>query len=209
MPRALRYSRIYISTYILAKYDASFCHTAKASLLFSDHSLRHTRRGTWMSTTKNTTQQANGSKTRGHRNDFGPLKLTKKLSHPLLQHNEYPYLLYTMNASRTILLRPRTLPKVGSTGPHKQSQNNFFVVSNTTNTTNTTEALSPSSFARPSARSIQILLGNIGVGHRASLHTIECMIRNSTNHSEESSGDAGVVVTADDMIDLIAQIRSI
>jgi hypothetical protein len=109
-----------------------------------------------------------------------------------------------MNASRTILLKPRALPKVGSTtGPHKQSQNNFFVASN-----NTTGALSPSSFAvRPSAKAIQLLLGNIGVGHRASLHTIESIIRNTRNHGEESSGDA--VVTADVMIDLIAQIRSI
>jgi len=113
-----------------------------------------------------------------------------------------------MNASRTILLKPRALPKVGSTtGPHKQSQNNFFVASN-----NTT-----SSFAvRPSAKAIHLLLGNIGVGHRASLHTIECIIRNNSSRNNQHGGSeesttsgARAVVTADDMIDLIAQIRSI
>ena len=104
----------------------------------------------------------------------------------------------TMNASRTILLRPRALPKGGTTGMHRQSQNNFFVASSTTR--NTPGASSSSSskplFARPSAKAIQLLLGNIGVGHRASLHTIECMIRNKDH------GDA------DDVIDLIARIRS-
>ncbi|KAL3774787.1 hypothetical protein ACHAW5_002188 [Stephanodiscus triporus] len=103
-----------------------------------------------------------------------------------------------MNASRTILLRPRALPKGGTTGMHRQSQNNFFVASSTTR--NTPGASSSSSskplFARPSAKAIQLLLGNIGVGHRASLHTIEGMIRNKDH------GDA------DDVIDLIAQIRS-
>ena len=120
-----------------------------------------------------------------------------------------------MNASRTILLKPRALPKVGSTtGPHKQSQNNFFVASN--NTTTPGGSLSPSSsFAvRPSAKAIHLLLGNIGVGHRASLHTIECIIRNNSRNNqhggeESTTSGAHVVVTADDMIDLIAQIRSI
>ena len=106
-----------------------------------------------------------------------------------------------MNASRTILLRPRAHPKKAgaSTGPHKQSQNNFFVASSSSPT-----GASTPSFARPlSAKAIQLLLGNIGVAHRASMHTIEGMIR-ERNFGDDIHDDAAL-----DMIDLIARIRSI
>jgi hypothetical protein len=170
-----------------------------------------------MSTTKNTAATtARQTARRGPVTGAGPLRLKPATNHIIsylynFSHNtEYAH---TMNATRTIILRLRTLPIVGSTGPHKQSQINFFVALATTNTKTTTpSASSASSFARPSARAIQLLLGNIGVGHRASLHTIECMIRHSWNHGEESNDerdDAGVIVKAEAMIDLIAQIRSL
>ena len=54
----------------------------------------------------------------------------------------------------------------------------------------------------PTAKDIQVLLGNIGAKHSASLPAIESVIREN-----RIRGDASAV-TADELIDLIAQIRS-
>ena len=59
-------------------------------------------------------------------------------------------------------------------------------------------------FRQPSAEDIQRLLRNIGAGHRASHSAIESMIR----RADARDGDESTV-TADEMIDLIAQIRSL
>jgi len=124
----------------------------------------------------------------------------------------------TMNASRATLLRPKSLPNKGASltgsSPHKQSKNNFFVGSTTTPTVsslhNNRSSSSPTSitFTKPSARAIQQILGNIGAPHRASLHTIEsCML--SYHHDNEENSKCGAEFTADDVIELMAQIRSI
>lgn len=89
-----------------------------------------------------------------------------------------------------------------SQGPHVQSQhNNFFVAA-------AIEEQLPveSQFAHPSAKDIQQLLSNIGAGHRASLNRIESMIQR--NFANNNDGDDSPV-TAHEVIDLIAQIRSI
>ena len=116
----------------------------------------------------------------------------------------------TMNASRATLLRPKSLPNK----PHKQSKNNIIVGSTTTPTVsslhNNRSLSSPTSitFTKPSARAIQQILGNIGAPHRASLHTIEsCML--SYHHDNEENSKCGAEFTADDVIELMAQIRSI
>ena len=127
-------------------------------------------------------------------------------------------LLNTMNASRATLLRPKSLPNKGASltgsSPHKQSKNNFFVGSTTTPTVsslhNNRSSSSPTSitFTKPSARAIQQILGNIGAPHRASLHTIEsCML--SYHRDNEENSKCGAEFTADDVIELMAQIRSI
>lgn len=131
-----------------------------------------------------------------------------------------------MNASRATLLRPKALPnKVGAatssgSSPHKQSKNNFFVGSTRPTPTVSSSLLnndqsSPSSrttsitFTKPLARTIQQILGNIGAPHRASLHTIEsCMLRYHDD-DENNNNKCGAEFTADDVIELMAQIRSI
>mmetsp|Transcript_8473 Transcript_8473/g.18978 ORF Transcript_8473/g.18978 Transcript_8473/m.18978 type:complete len:126 (+) Transcript_8473:177-554(+) len=125
-----------------------------------------------------------------------------------------------MNCSRNILLRSSVLPKsqrslhaVSSTidasstktsqGPHKQSQNNarpFVAAAMEQQMIHTQSPL----IAQPSAKDIQLLLSNIGAGHRASLPTIESMMRKNKADDADMS-----TVTANEMIDLIAQIRSI
>mmetsp|Transcript_14024 Transcript_14024/g.29974 ORF Transcript_14024/g.29974 Transcript_14024/m.29974 type:complete len:138 (+) Transcript_14024:158-571(+) len=135
----------------------------------------------------------------------------------------------TMNATRNVLLRQqqqqqqrmlsqcrRSLHVVSSTidssgrktsqGPHKQSQNNFVAVATME------EQIIPSQ--QPTAKDIQLLLRNIGANHRASLPTIESMIqkKSSNNSGDNMNADANTgssSVTAHEVIDLIAQIRSI
>lgn len=53
------------------------------------------------------------------------------------------------------------------------------------------------------ANDIQLLLSNIGVRHRVSLPTIESMVRRNGDEEDESAP-----ITAHEVIDLIAQIRS-
>mmetsp|Transcript_8472 Transcript_8472/g.18976 ORF Transcript_8472/g.18976 Transcript_8472/m.18976 type:complete len:130 (+) Transcript_8472:262-651(+) len=90
-----------------------------------------------------------------------------------------------------------------SQGPHKQSQNNarpFVAAAMEQQMIHTQSPL----IAQPSAKDIQLLLSNIGAGHRASLPTIESMMRKNKADDADMS-----TVTANEMIDLIAQIRSI
>lgn len=108
-----------------------------------------------------------------------------------------------MNATNATIFRQRIIPQgrqllhaVSSTidssnakakgesspGPHKQSRNNFVAAAVPT---------------QPTANDIDLLLSRIGVSHRASLPMIDSMIQKNAP------------VTAQGMIDLIAQIRSI
>ena len=56
------------------------------------------------------------------------------------------------------------------------------------------------------AKDIELLLCNIGVSRRCSLHTIENIIQQSSRHCNEDDIDNN---EAANMIDIIAQIRSI
>ena len=56
------------------------------------------------------------------------------------------------------------------------------------------------------AKDIELLLCNIGVSRRCSLHTIENIIQQSSSHCNEDDIDNN---DAANMIDIIAQIRSI
>ncbi|KAL9179888.1 hypothetical protein ACHAXT_007858 [Thalassiosira profunda] len=120
-----------------------------------------------------------------------------------------------MNATRSVLLRPRALP-VGqcrrplhvvsasmepissmksSPAPHKQSQNRFVAVA--------IEEQIP----QPSARDILRLLSNIGAEHRASLPKIESLMQQNARNGRSTGGDL-TPVTSHEVIDLISKIRS-
>mmetsp|Transcript_14050 Transcript_14050/g.34031 ORF Transcript_14050/g.34031 Transcript_14050/m.34031 type:complete len:125 (-) Transcript_14050:93-467(-) len=86
-------------------------------------------------------------------------------------------------------------PKTRLPWSRKQGHSSFFAAAS--------EEQLPE-FRQPSAEDIQRLLRNIGAGHRASHSAIESMIRRTDAHDGDES-----TVTADEMIDLIAQIRSL
>lgn len=129
-----------------------------------------------------------------------------------------------MNATRNVLLRPRMLLPMGqrrrlihsvssavdtikTKTTHKQSQNNLSAVPSFEERIIQTPA-----FPQPSAEDIQRLLSNIGAGHRASLPTIESMIQKNNNAAAAADNAAdrpSTEITANEMIDLIAQIRSL
>lgn len=92
---------------------------------------------------------------------------------------------------------------------HKQSQNNLSAVPSFEERIIQTPA-----FPQPSAEDIQRLLSNIGAGHRASLPTIESMIQKNNNAAAAAAANnaadrPSTEITANEMIDLIAQIRSL
>ena len=94
-----------------------------------------------------------------------------------------------------------------SQGTHKQSQSNYVAVATMEGedgrmiTPSATMQTSSQSFS-PSAKDIHRLLCNIGAGHSASLPMINSMMKARNGHRDEP-------VSAHELIDLIAQIRSL
>ena len=80
---------------------------------------------------------------------------------------------------------------LSSQAPHTQSQSSNYVA-----------MASPTTTQPSMAKEIQLLLRNIGVPTRCSVHTIETMIQQSNVYNDCRDRD-------DEIIDLIAQIRSI
>ena len=90
------------------------------------------------------------------------------------------------------------LKHLSSQGPHTQSQSSNYAAMASPTT--------QSSFKHPSmATEIQLLLSNIGVPNRCSIHTIETMIQQSNVYDDCRDRE----VSTNEIIDLIAQIRSI
>ena len=85
-----------------------------------------------------------------------------------------------------------------STGMYKQSQNNFISAAMIQEHQQQLQLI-------PSAKNIQQLLSNIGAAHRCSQSTIETLIQKRNSSSNNVNNN----LSADEMIDLIAQIRSI
>ena len=115
------------------------------------------------------------------------------------------YIQWSIN--RQFLSNP-AMPLKNQYRTHKQSQNNLSAVPSFEERIIQTPA-----FPQPSAEDIQRLLSNIGAGHRASLPTIESMIQKNNNAAAAAADNAAdrpsTEITANEMIDLIAQIRSL
>ena len=95
------------------------------------------------------------------------------------------------NSTHRMYVPSSSLHHLSSQAPHTQSQSSNYVA-----------MASPTTTQPSMAKEIQLLLRNIGVPTRCSVHTIETMIQQSNVYNDCRDRD-------DEIIDLIAQIRSI